>query len=218
MRGNLSGGSVVVLEPPEGYFIEGVYGSSNQWVTSMGLVCSRLAGFSAPQPQATSAPTTRGLQQQLAPGEVILQQFGDQPVLPCEEVGGEGKDQLLARLPSNSPYTIEVFAGAAFDGLQLHASSSPPVAFGPLGGSSKGSLEVDERDRIVKVELRAGAWIDGINLHLSTGKSSGWLGNAEGGSLKVLKAPDGYEIVGFRGTASNWIHSFGLVCSRIDSK
>jgi len=210
MHGNLSGGSLATLEAPEGYSIRGIYGTSSQWVTSIGLICSRDAGQSVPQP----FPVSRGVGQDLTSGEVIFPLFGDRPILLCEVAGGEAKDALLTPIPQDVR-EIEIYAGAAFDGLKLHSSQSSSAAFGPLGGSSKARLLLEPNDRISKVEVRAGAWIDGINIHLQSGKSTGMQGNSEGGSLKVLEAPEGYKIVGFRGSSERWIHGIGLVCRRV---
>jgi hypothetical protein len=92
-------------------------------------------------------------------------------------------------------------------------------------GMRKTVLEINgwtgiEDEHISEVRIRAGHWVDGIQVQLSTGRTSGWMGG-DGGTLNVLKPPkqkkeeDGrgeYRIVGIYGTASDeFVDSLGII-------
>ena len=107
---------------------------------------------------------------------------------------------------------IEIFSGASLDGLVLHYDNGSVCRVGPCGGSPF-RMQVQKGDMIARLNVRAGAWIDAIEVVLSSGKSSGMRGNVSGGSLRVLEPPEGGEIVGIYGTSGGWMDSIGAYTS-----
>ncbi|CDS82189.1 related to RSC2-member of RSC complex [Sporisorium scitamineum] len=110
---------------------------------------------------------------------------------------------------------IEIFSGAGLDGVVLHFSNGSVSRFGPCGGSPF-RMQVDAGDRIQRLDVRAGAWIDALEVVMKSGKSSGMRGNTTGGSLRVLEPADGRgEIVGLYGTSGGWMDSIGAYTSSL---
>ena len=108
---------------------------------------------------------------------------------------------------------IDIFSGASLDGLQLHYSNGTRCVFGPCGGTPF-RLQVGAGDTIQRLNVRAGAWIDAVEVVLKSGKSSGMRGNATGGSLRVLEpTSSGGAFVGLYGTSGAWMDSIGAYTS-----
>ncbi|GAC96204.1 zinc metalloproteinase [Pseudozyma hubeiensis SY62] len=108
---------------------------------------------------------------------------------------------------------IDIFSGASFDGFVLHYSNGTTSRFGPCGGSPF-RMQVGRGDRIQRISVRAGAWIDAVEVVLKNGGSSGMRGNTSGGSLRVLEPTDRRgEIVGLYGTSGDWMDSVGAYTS-----
>lgn len=108
---------------------------------------------------------------------------------------------------------IDIFSGASLDGLVFHYANGSRAVFGPCGGSPF-RMTVPPGDAIRKINVRAGAWIDAVDVVLRSGQSSGMRGNASGGSLRVLEAAtrEG-SIVGLYGTSGQWMDSIGAYTS-----
>ncbi len=112
---------------------------------------------------------------------------------------------------SRAPLTaIDIFSGASLDGLVFYYANGTRAKFGPCGGSPYRFTVERQGDTIAKINVRAGQWIDAIEVVLRSGKSSGMRGNTTGGSLRVLEPAniDG-SIVGLYGTSGAWVDSIG---------
>ncbi|UKZ76095.1 hypothetical protein TrVFT333_003791 [Trichoderma virens FT-333] len=59
--------------------------------------------------------------------------------------------------------------------------------------------------------VRAGFWIDGIQLLTSLGRKSAMFGKAHGGSAHTLIPPRGYSICGVAGTCGAWLDGFSIL-------
>ena len=70
----------------------------------------------------------------------------------------------------------------------------------------------DPDERLLSVDVRAGAWIDAVRFHTNK-KSSVWMGGS-GGNLHQLKAPPGREIRGLFGTSGTFVTSLGAILHR----
>ncbi|KAI7604779.1 hypothetical protein KC343_g13978, partial [Hortaea werneckii] len=67
---------------------------------------------------------------------------------------------------------------------------------------------------VVGFYLRAGAWVDGVQILTNTGRKSEVFGNASGGSGHTLIPPRGYSIAGVYGSVGPWLDGFGLIITR----
>ncbi|CCE62477.1 hypothetical protein TPHA_0C03240 [Tetrapisispora phaffii CBS 4417] len=76
-------------------------------------------------------------------------------------------------------------------------------------------INLENGEIIKEFNVRCGAWIDGIQIVTSRGRSSPMFGNANGGSLGQLKAPHGQQILGIYGRKSNWMDAIGIVYGNI---
>lgn len=78
---------------------------------------------------------------------------------------------------------VRVHHGGAVDGLEFLYEDRSSQLFGKRGGSPK-DFQLDTRrgETIIGFYLRAGAWIDGIQVLTSTGRKSEVYGNPNGGS------------------------------------
>ncbi|KAE8914548.1 hypothetical protein PF005_g16666 [Phytophthora fragariae] len=71
-------------------------------------------------------------------------------------------------------------------------------------------------EHITRVEIRAMAWIDGLQLHTNL-RSSRWFGGT-GGTLHALQAADGWRVSSFFGTrGDSYVGKLGLRCLPISS-
>ncbi|KAF2100021.1 hypothetical protein NA57DRAFT_75524 [Rhizodiscina lignyota] len=111
--------------------------------------------------------------------------------------------------------SIRVFAGYAVDGIEFIYEDRSTQLFGNRGGSPTDfALDTRKGETLLGFYLRAGLWIDGLQVWTSTGRKSQIFGNATGGSGHTLIPPRGYNIVGIYGSCGQWLDGFGLIISR----
>ncbi|ETS62973.1 hypothetical protein PaG_02743 [Moesziomyces aphidis] len=139
--------------------------------------------------------------------------------LPFGQTNTSGRqwDVIFPHERDDTPHAhlvaIDIFSGASLDGLQFHYANGPRVVFGPCGGSPF-RLTVDRGDAVAQIKVRAGAWIDAVEVVLRSGKTSGMRGNVTGGSLRTLEPASGEgRIVGLYGTSGAWMDSIGAYTS-----
>jgi hypothetical protein len=79
--------------------------------------------------------------------------------------------------------SIKVYHGFAVDGLEFTYEDSTSQLFGKRGGAStEFGLDTRRGELLLGFTLRAGLWIDGIQILTSLGRKSEWFGNPNGGS------------------------------------
>jgi hypothetical protein len=77
---------------------------------------------------------------------------------------------------------IRVYAGASVDGLEFVYEDSSTQVFGKRGGDPhEFALDVRRGEYLMGFNLRAGLWVDGIQILTSVGRKSEWWGNPNGG-------------------------------------
>lgn len=119
--------------------------------------------------------------------------------------------------------SVLIYSGACFDGLQFVYSDGSRAVFGPCGGSPY-ILNFEPHDAIAQVKVRAGAWIDAVEIILASGRTSGMRGNTTGGSLRILQphvhtatdastSASAGKIVGLYGSSGAWMDSIGIFTS-----
>ncbi|GIZ38269.1 hypothetical protein CKM354_000169000 [Cercospora kikuchii] len=113
--------------------------------------------------------------------------------------------------------TIRVYHGAMVDGLEFFYEDGVSELFGKRGGKPGGSdfsLNFQRGELLLGFYVRAGAWIDGIQIMTTTGRRSEIFGKATGGSGHTLIPPRGYNIAGIYGSCAQWLDGFGLIISK----
>ncbi|KAL6252473.1 hypothetical protein RBB50_000192 [Rhinocladiella similis] len=113
--------------------------------------------------------------------------------------------------------SVKVYSGYALDGIEFCYEDGHSQLFGKRGGKPGGDeffLDTRRGETVLGFYVRAGLWIDGIEILTSTGRRSGVFGNANGGSGHTLMAPRGYMLAGISGTCGPWIDGFQIIITR----
>lgn len=98
--------------------------------------------------------------------------------------GSEPHEILLESAYVSNKYlvTVRVFAGGSVDGVEFIYEDGSTQLFGKRGGSANDfPLDVRRGEYLMGFGLRAGAWIDGLQVLTTMGRKSEWYGNAHGG-------------------------------------
>jgi hypothetical protein len=86
-------------------------------------------------------------------------------------------------LQKNLLVCLRVYHGFALDGLEFIYEDNTTQLFGKRGGKpSEFALDTRRGETMIGFSLRAGLWIDGLQLLTSFGRKSQWYGNPHGGS------------------------------------
>ncbi|KAH8692672.1 putative zinc metallo proteinase [Talaromyces proteolyticus] len=113
--------------------------------------------------------------------------------------------------------SIKVYHGFALDGMEFFYEDATSQLFGKRGGKPGGDefvLDTRRGEILLGFYIRAGLWIDGIEILTSLGRKSGVYGNAQGGSGHTLIPPRGYSIAGISGTCGSWVDGLSLIIMR----
>ncbi|KAI1428958.1 metallopeptidase [Xylaria sp. FL1777] len=113
--------------------------------------------------------------------------------------------------------SVTVYHGTAVDGLEFHYDDGSSQLFGKRGGKTGGDrfiMDIRNAEVIVGFAVRAGSWIDAIQIITSTSRRSNLYGNMGGGSLHTLLVPSGFKICGVSGSCADWLDSFSLLITR----
>ncbi|KAK0936755.1 hypothetical protein LTR29_011708 [Friedmanniomyces endolithicus] len=119
--------------------------------------------------------------------------------------------------PGRLLLSIRVYHGQSLDGMEFFYEDGGSDLFGKRGGSPGGSefvLDTRRGEMLLGFYLRAGVWVDGVQILTSTGRRSAVFGNAMGGSGHTLIPPRGYSIAGVYGSSGPWVDGFGLIITR----
>ncbi|KAI9670117.1 MAG: hypothetical protein M1829_004845 [Trizodia sp. TS-e1964] len=130
---------------------------------------------------------------------------------------GSRPQEIIFDTPTKLLRQIKIYHGYALDGLEFVYEDFSTQLFGKRGGKEGGSefsLDTRRGEVVMGFYLRAGLWIDGIEILTSLGRRSGVYGNANGGSGHTLIPPRGYSIVGIAGSSGAWVDGFSLIISR----
>ncbi|TGJ78561.1 hypothetical protein E0Z10_g10202 [Xylaria hypoxylon] len=113
--------------------------------------------------------------------------------------------------------SVTVYHGDAVDGLEFSYDDGSSQLFGKRGGKTSGDrfmMDIRNAEVIVGFAVRAGSWIDAIQIITSTSRRSSVYGNMGGGSLHTLLVPSGFKICGVSGSCAHWLDSFSLLITR----
>ncbi|KAJ5727496.1 hypothetical protein N7493_005316 [Penicillium malachiteum] len=130
--------------------------------------------------------------------------------------GSEPQQLLLecAFIPTKLLTSIKVYHGNALDGIEFCYEDMTSQLFGKRGGKPGGDefvLDTRRGEILLGFYIRAGLWIDGLEILTSLGRKSGFYGNRNGGSGHTLIPPLGYKIAGISGSCASWIDGFSLI-------
>jgi len=131
--------------------------------------------------------------------------------------GSEPQEIILdsAHISTKPLLTIKVWHGFAVDGIEFVYEDSTSQLFGKRGGApSEFALDTRKGELLFGFAVRAGLWIDGIQILTSLGRKSEWFGNPNGGSGHTLIPPRGYTIGGVSGSCGAWLDGFRLIITR----
>ncbi|KKK13014.1 zinc metalloprotein [Aspergillus rambellii] len=110
--------------------------------------------------------------------------------------------------------SVKVYHGAAVNGLEFFYEDATSQLFGNRGGKPGGDdfvLDTRRGEILLGFYIRAGEWIDAIEILTSLGRKSGIFGNARGGSGYNLIPPLGYKVAGISGSCGEWVDGFSLI-------
>lgn len=135
--------------------------------------------------------------------------------------------------------TIRVYHGFAVDGVEFIYEDTTTQLFGKRSGKEGGTefaLDTRRGETLMGFHLRAGLWIDGLQILTSLGRRSDIFGNPIGGSGYVqakyfyfgknykkltdvanrhtLIPPRGYTVAGISGSCAQWLDGFSLIITR----
>lgn len=99
--------------------------------------------------------------------------------------GSEPQEIILdsAHISTKLLLTIKVWHGFAIDGIEFIYEDSTSQLFGKRGGApAEFALDTRRGELLLGFTLRAGLWIDGLQILTSLGRKSEWYGNPNGGS------------------------------------
>jgi hypothetical protein len=109
--------------------------------------------------------------------------------------GSQPQDLILeyAYIQTKLLLSVKIYHGYAMDGLEFFYEDATSQLFGKRGGSaSEFALDTRKGELILGFNLRAGLWIDGLQILTNLGRRSEWYGNATGGSGYVLRTDVGH--------------------------
>ncbi|PSK53992.1 hypothetical protein B9Z65_7798 [Elsinoe australis] len=138
--------------------------------------------------------------------------------LGFSSMGGSKPDEVLwqsSYIQTKLLTNVRVWAGFALDGIEFFYEDGETQLMGKKGGSPHDfALDVRRGESILGFYVRAGAWVDGVQILTSLGRKSEIFGNKNGGSGYTLIPPRGYTAVGIYGSCADWLDGFGLIISR----
>jgi hypothetical protein len=113
--------------------------------------------------------------------------------------GSQPHELILGNFYKQSKYdqakllmSIKVYHGDCVDGLEFSYEDGVSELFGKRGGQAGGSefaLDTRKGEMVLGFYVRAGLWIDGLQIITTTGRKSEIYGKANGGSGYVFHRP-----------------------------
>ncbi|PYH93288.1 hypothetical protein BO71DRAFT_4641 [Aspergillus ellipticus CBS 707.79] len=136
--------------------------------------------------------------------------------LGFSQLEGSQPEQVLLDCAATTKLltSVRIYHENAVHGLEFFYEDATSQLFGNRGGKPGGDdFVIDTRrgEILLGFFIRAGQWIDGIEILTSQGRKSGLFGNAQGGTGYTLIPPLGYKIAGISGSSGPWIDGFSLV-------
>ncbi|KAL3493794.1 putative peptidase family-domain-containing protein [Aspergillus germanicus] len=107
---------------------------------------------------------------------------------------------------------IKVYHDAKLYGLEFFYEDATSQLFGKREGKPEDFvLDTRRGEILLGFYVRAGHWIDAIEILTSLGRKSGVFGDATGGSGYNLIPPLGYKVAGVSGSCGAWVDGLSLI-------
>ncbi|KAI0517734.1 metallopeptidase [Xylaria bambusicola] len=113
--------------------------------------------------------------------------------------------------------SVTIYHDNAVYGLEFHYEDGSSQLFGKRGGNAAGDrfiMDIRNAEVLVGFAVRAGSWIDAIQIITSTSRRSNIYGKMDGGSLHTLLVPNGFKLCGVSGSCADWLNSFSLLITK----
>jgi hypothetical protein len=108
--------------------------------------------------------------------------------------------------------SIRIYHNDKLHGIEFLYEDATSQLFGNRDGMFDDFvLDTRRGEILLGFYVRAGHWIDAIEILTSLGRKSGLFGNASGGSGYNLIPPLGYKIAGLTGSCGAWIDGLSLI-------
>ncbi|KAL3475044.1 putative peptidase family-domain-containing protein [Aspergillus californicus] len=108
--------------------------------------------------------------------------------------------------------SIRIYHDTKVNGLEFLYEDAMSQLFGKRAGNPDDFvLDTRRGEILLGFYVRAGNWIDAIEVLTSLGRKSGIFGNATGGSGFNLIPPLGYKVAGISGSCGAWVDGLSLV-------
>ncbi|KAL6233962.1 hypothetical protein BDW75DRAFT_213551 [Aspergillus navahoensis] len=108
--------------------------------------------------------------------------------------------------------SIRIYHNDKLHGIEFLYEDATSQLFGNRDGKSDDFvLDTRRGEILLGFYVRAGHWIDAVEILTSLGRKSGLFGNASGGSGYNLIPPLGYKIAGLTGSCGAWIDGLSLI-------
>ncbi|KAL5333105.1 putative peptidase family-domain-containing protein [Aspergillus crustosus] len=108
--------------------------------------------------------------------------------------------------------SIRIYHDAKVHGLEFCYEDATTQLFGKrVGKPDDFVLDTRRGEILLGFYVRAGHWIDGIEILTSLGRKSGVFGNSTGGSGYNLIPPLGYKVAGISGSCGAWVDGLSLI-------
>lgn len=104
---------------------------------------------------------------------------------------------------------VRIYHGAALDGITFYSRNERTI-----GNKTDGYTDfvLQPGERIAKLNLRSGQWIDAVQIETDRGRRSDMLGKANGGHLSTLEPPSPqHRVIGFYGYVGAWLDGIGSI-------
>jgi len=94
------------------------------------------------------------------------------------------------------------------------SSNNKSILFGKQTNNFT-DVTLEPNEIITGLNVRCGAWIDGVQFITNHGRMTEMFGNKNGGGLAELMPPQGQQIVGIYGRVSQWVDAVGIVYAKV---
>ncbi|KAL2866967.1 zinc metalloproteinase family protein [Aspergillus lucknowensis] len=135
--------------------------------------------------------------------------------LGISQLAGSQPEELLLDCAFQSTKlltSIKVYHDAKLHGLEFLYEDATSQLFGRREGKTDDFvLDTRRGEILLGFYVRAGHWIDAIEVLTSLGRKSGIFGNAGGGLGYNLIPPLGYKVAGVSGSCGAWVDGFSLI-------
>lgn len=196
------GGSLKLLKPADGSRIHGFFGSEgDHHVGTFGVYCSPI-----PSDLQESTPSWAAYS--------YLSSCSSQPSAKAGLALSDGAQEEfyidntpIGAIVIKCDKYVERFRVLSYDDCQLHAAQKNESTY----GDKEHVFDLLHGEKLTKVEVKSGHWVDAIRLETNLRKSP-WFGGTGGTTVTPLVCPPRHHISGFHGShGTSFLGSLGIL-------